>query len=98
MNPMSVAEPERLLLVLYVAQPAANSVRAVENLRAYLERTDQEADLEIIDVLQNPDRASSDRVVVTPTLIRLRPAPVVRLIGDLQDEDMLSKILSASFP
>ena len=32
-----------------------------------------------------PRRALADGVIVTPTLLRLRPVPVQRVIGDLSD-------------
>lgn len=48
---------------------------------------------EVIDVLQNPDSAEADRVLATPTLIRLSPLPVIRLVGDLESVDRLMQLL-----
>lgn len=77
---------ERVRLRLYVAGRLLNSVRAKENLRQLCERhLISLDDLEVVDVLSEPRRAVADEVLVTPTLIRLVPAPRIRLIGDLSD-------------
>jgi circadian clock protein KaiB len=48
--------------------------------------------LEILDVLEHPCRILTDRILATPTLIKLSPEPQVRIIGDLSEE---VKVLSA---
>ncbi|MBS1824577.1 MAG: circadian clock protein KaiB [Acidobacteria bacterium] len=48
---------------------------------------------EVIDVLQSPDSAEADRVLATPTLIRLSPLPVIRLVGDLESVERLMQLL-----
>jgi circadian clock protein KaiB len=73
---------------LYVAGDGENSTRAVTNLnalcRAHLAGRHR---IEVIDVFTHPDRALADGIVMTPTLVRLEPAPVRRLIGTLQATD-----------
>jgi circadian clock protein KaiB len=39
--------------------------------------------LEVIDVLGDPKAALSDSIVVTPTLIKIDPPPVKRIVGNL---------------
>jgi len=81
-------------LRLYVAEGAPNSVAAEANLRAVLERLGEvDADIEIVDVLANPERALADRVMVSPTLVRLAPDPSVTLIGNLSNVDLVEKLL-----
>jgi len=41
--------------------------------------------LEVVDVLQEPLRALSDKVFVTPLLWKLSPAPQEQIAGDLSD-------------
>jgi circadian clock protein KaiB len=41
--------------------------------------------LEIVDLLKFPKRALADGVIVTPTLVKLRPLPVQRIVGNLSD-------------
>src|SRR5689334_21661519 len=83
---------ERLVLRLYVAGGAPNSLRAVANTRAFCdEHFASGYDLEIVDLLTKSQSAGAlaDGIVVTPTLIRLRPLPVRRLIGNLSDTNQL---------
>ena len=48
--------------------------------------------IEIVDLLQDPRRVLSDTILATPTLIKLSPAPVRKIIGDLGEE---AKVLLA---
>jgi circadian clock protein KaiB len=79
----------RLKLRLYVAGAAPNSLRAIANLKAMCAKHFANHDLEIINLMVEPERAGADRVIVTPTLITLGPGPHRRLIGDLGDEHKL---------
>ncbi|MDQ3172042.1 MAG: circadian clock KaiB family protein [Acidobacteriota bacterium] len=83
-----------LRLRLYIAGNGPNSQRAVTNLRAICaEHFQDDCKLEIVDLLMHPARALADRVVVTPTLIRLRPGPEARAIGNLSDTAQLLLML-----
>jgi circadian clock protein KaiB len=44
-------------------------------------------DLEIVDVLERPQIAEDQKVLVTPTVDRILPPPIRRIIGDLSDKD-----------
>lgn len=75
---------------LYVAGNAPNSVRALANVRAICdEHFAAGHDLEIVDLLEHPMKALADGIIVTPTLIKLFPAPVMRLIGTLSDTNQV---------
>jgi circadian clock protein KaiB len=39
----------------------------------------------VVDVMETPLRALTDGVMLTPTLVRLAPLPVVKMVGDLSD-------------
>jgi circadian clock protein KaiB len=43
--------------------------------------------LEIIDVLEHPELAESERILATPTLIKQLPPPLRRVIGDLSNKE-----------
>jgi circadian clock protein KaiB len=45
--------------------------------------------LEMVDLMIEPERALTDRVIVTPTLIELSPPPLTRPIGDRSDAEAL---------
>ena len=81
-------------LRLYVAGGAPNSRRAVVNARSICEeRFSSGYDLEIVDLLEQPLRALADGIIVTPTLLKLSPLPVSRVIGDLSDTGQLLLVL-----
>jgi circadian clock protein KaiB len=76
----------KLVLRLYVAGSAPNSVSAIANAKAICDtHFATRHKLEIVDMLQHPLRALSDGIIVTPTLLRLFPLPVRRVIGNLSD-------------
>ena len=81
-----IARTSAVHLRLYVAGHAPNSVLATANAKAICdEHYALGYKLEIVDLLEQPARGLSDGIFVTPTLIRLLPAPVRRVIGTLSD-------------
>jgi circadian clock protein KaiB len=87
----------RLQLRLYIAGQAPNSVRAIVNAKAICDEHFAAAhDLEIIDLLEEPRRAFDDGIIVTPTLLKLMPLPVQRVIGNLSDRDQVLLALTAT--
>ena len=76
----------RVLLRLYIAGDAPNSVAARANLRRLLDSYAPGAcSIEVVDCLKAPMRALQEGVLVTPTLVRLEPGPVRTIIGSLSD-------------
>jgi circadian clock protein KaiB len=85
-----------LLLRLYVAGNAPNSLRAVANATAICEEyLTSRYELEIVDLLKHPQRALADGIIVTPTLLRLRPSPIQRVIGNLSDTNQVLQTLAS---
>jgi circadian clock protein KaiB len=37
--------------------------------------------IEIVDVLRHPERAAKDGITMTPSLIRLEPKPIKKIVG-----------------
>jgi circadian clock protein KaiB len=82
------AHPEQWQLRLYVAGQSPKSLRAFANLmRICEEHLDSRYDVEIVDLLENPQLAAGDEIVAIPTLVRRLPAPMRKIIGDLSDSD-----------
>ena len=76
------------ILKLYVAGNTPNSMRALKTLRNILETEFQGVyALKVIDVLKNPQLAEEDKILATPTLSKILPPPVRRIIGDLSDRE-----------
>ena len=75
-------------LKLYVAGNTPNSMRALKTLRNILETEFRGVyALKVIDVLKNPQLAEEDKILATPTLAKILPPPVRRIIGDLSDRE-----------
>lgn len=75
-------------LRLYVAGQSPKSVRAVENLRRVCEEhLSGRYEIELVDLVENPQLARGDEIIAVPTLIRKLPEPVRRIIGDLSDTE-----------
>lgn len=84
----------RYRLALYVAGASARSERAIANLRRLCEgRLAGRVDCEVIDIYQQVERAREADILGAPTLIKLLPQPVRRLIGDLSDEAAVLRAL-----
>jgi circadian clock protein KaiB len=84
----SAAIETRWQLRLYVAGQTANSVKAFANLKRICdENLEGWYEIEVIDLLENPQLAAGDEIVAIPTLVRKLPTPVRRIIGDLSNTE-----------
>lgn len=93
---MAAVKPGRLVLRLYVAGRAPNSLRAIANVKAICSEHFAGHELEIVDMLKDPRRALADRIIVTPTLLKVLPLPAGRVIGDLSDTSQVLLILGSA--
>ncbi|KLD67087.1 circadian clock KaiB family protein, partial [Luteibacter rhizovicinus] len=50
------------------------------------ENLDGRYELEVIDVYERPETTRDLQIVATPTLVKVLPEPLRRIIGDLSDE------------
>ncbi len=74
------------LLKLYITGASPNSVKAVNNLKIICEQyLKGRYELEIVDIYQDPLTAKNEQIVALPLLIKSRPLPVRRLIGNMSD-------------
>jgi circadian clock protein KaiB len=82
-----------VVMCLYVAGRAPNSVKAIANLEAICRRHLKGGyKLEIVDVCEHPRRALADGVLVTPSLTKVSPTPTANVVGNLSDT---SSVLAA---
>ena len=78
----------KYVLKLYITGQTANSTRAIENLKDILKNGLRDLyKLKVIDVLKNPQLAEEDKILATPALVKVLPAPVRKIIGDLSDKE-----------
>ena len=75
-------------LRLYVAGQTPKSVLALENLKQICEEHLQGCyEIEVIDLLENPQLAKGDQILALPTLVRRLPEPIKKIIGDLSNKE-----------
>ncbi len=79
---------ETYLLRLYVAGQTPRSVTAFANLKKICEEhLAGKYEIEVIDLLLNPQLAAGDQILAVPTLVRKLPEPVRKIIGDLSNKE-----------
>jgi circadian clock protein KaiB len=97
--PAAEVAPAKFVFRLYVGGTTPASTRAVVNTRRMCERfSEEEYQLEILDIRDHLVLAKQDQVVAIPTLVRLLPAPPRRFIGDLSDERPVLQSLGRATP
>jgi len=75
-------------LRLYVAGQTPKSVLALANLQQICEEHLQgRYEIEVIDLLVNPQLAQGDQILALPTLVRRLPEPIKKIIGDLSNKE-----------
>lgn len=92
---MTVASaPATYRFVLYVAGDTQNSLRALANLNALCRTHLPDLhEIEVIDVFHEPRRALADGILMTPTLVKLAPGPVRRIVGTLSQMEPIFQAL-----
>lgn len=76
------------LLRLYVAGHTPKSIAAFNNLKRICETHLKGLyQIEVVDLLVNPQLAKGDQIIAVPTLVRQLPPPVKKIIGDLAKEE-----------
>ncbi len=81
-------EKERWELRLYIAGQTPKSLAAIANLKQLCEEyLAGRYQIELIDLIQNPQLAAGDQIVAIPTLVRRLPEPLRRIVGDLSNTE-----------
>jgi circadian clock protein KaiB len=96
-GPARAKPAPKYVLRLYITGTTPRSLRAIANLQEIL--ADQPVDLydlQVIDIYQQPHAAAEHQIVAAPTLVKLLPEPVRRIIGDLSDNARVLRGLELS--
>lgn len=84
------------VLHLFIQGQNAAIEQSLLNLHQFLDRAlDRPYTLKVIDVLKHPDRAEAERISATPTLIRIWPTPVKRIVGALDNPSQILALLES---
>src|SRR6186713_2295852 len=83
-----MASAEIWELRLYIAGQTPKSLTAFANLKKLCEtHLAGRYEIEVVDLLVNPQLAKGDQILAIPTLVRQLPAPVRKIIGDLSNTE-----------
>ncbi len=95
----TATDTEYYVLRLYVTGSTTRSTRAIEAARQICDiHLKGRHDLEVIDLYQHPEAAAREQIIAAPTLVRLLPAPLRRIIGDLSDRQRVLASLGLAVP
>jgi circadian clock protein KaiB len=87
-TPAPAQVPQCYHLRLYVAGQTPKSVLAFRNLKQMCEEhLEGRYEIEIIDLVENPQLAAGDQILAVPTLVRRLPEPIKKIIGDLSNTE-----------
>ena len=79
---------KKWMLRLYVAGNTPNSISAFSNLKNICEvHLGGRYEIEVIDLMRQPQLARGDQIIAVPTLVRKLPHPVKKIIGDLSNQE-----------
>ena len=75
-------------LRLYVAGQTPKSIQAFANLKKICEEhLAGRYEIEVVDLMAQPQLAEGDQILALPTLVRKLPEPVLKIIGDLSNTE-----------
>ena len=95
----AAAQDSGIKLRLYVAGQTPKSLAALSNLKKICaEHVDGRYELEVIDLIKNPQLAQGDQILAIPTLVRNLPVPIRKIIGDLSNVDRVLVGLNLRLP
>ena len=81
-------KPAEWELRLYIAGKTPKALTAFANLKKLCEEhLKGKYNIEIIDLLKNPQLAKGDQILALPTLVRKLPQPLRKIIGDLSNTE-----------
>lgn len=82
------APEERYVLRLFITGMTPNSKKAVENIKKICEdHLEGRYELQVVDIYQQPELAEGEQIIAAPTLVKMLPAPLKRLIGDMSNTE-----------
>lgn len=93
------AQPERdnvglgeIHMTLFVTGMTSKSSRAILNIKALCE-SERRCKLKIIDIYVDPAMAVQEQVYAVPMLVKYKPWPERRVIGDMSDMEQVRRSL-----
>lgn len=88
---------ETVVMKLYITGQTGRSTQAVKNLKSIVSVIEPEmVTVDILDTLEEPEKAEQDKVLATPTLIAISGDREKRIIGNLSNHQQVLTFLGFS--
>lgn len=85
---------DKISLKLYIVGDPNLPSEIINSLKKVLDEELKDGyEIKAVNVLNHPEEAMKDGVLATPTLVRIRPEPVLRVLGDLSDCERVMRSL-----
>lgn len=95
MTDIPTPDAPRYHLRLFVTGATTRSQHAIANMKRICDqRLQGRYELEVIDVYEHPELTRDLQIIATPTLVKMLPEPLRRIIGDLSDTEKVLAGLS----
>lgn len=95
MTPANITKSYKYVFKLYITGATYHSMQAVTNIKKLCEEHIPDSyELDIIDVYQQPHLAKEEQIIAAPTLIKILPDPVRRIVGDMSDTTKILSVLN----
>ncbi len=96
-SPLSTPdEAQGYVLRLFVSGHSAATERILQNLHQLLETSLQQPyTLKVVDIYKHPEQAEVNQIAATPTLMKVWPHPVRRIVGEMDSAAKLLQILTS---
>lgn len=87
--------PTSYILRLFVSGHSNNTTEALTTLHQLLEeKLSNSYTLKVVDIMKHPEQAEFNQVSATPTLVRLYPEPVRRIVGEWDNLDRILQLIA----
>ena len=88
---MQITE-DLLFLRLYIIGCSSSSNELIVKLTTLLDARYKKYELEVIDILKNPQQTIADNILASPTLIKVSPLPEKRIIGNFPFQSLIAEL------
>ncbi|MEB3342125.1 circadian clock KaiB family protein [Okeania sp.] len=93
----SQSKMEGYVLRLFISGKSVTVEETLKSLHQILEQSlSLPYTLKVIDVFQHPEQAEIDLITATPTLIRVWPLPIRKIVGEFDDVEKILKLLEVT--
>ena len=95
-SPSIASYRDGYILRLFISSDNLNLEKTLDSIHQVLEQgLSSPYTLKIIDITKNPEQAEVNHISATPTLVRMYPEPVKKIVGELDDPQRVLRIISS---